>query len=177
MDLRIRDEHGNVYVYGAGRITAPTGKPTFFETNTGNSLKITFMVTVNVKKKPQLTDDDVKSLSKKGLYDYTNLNCTVYFANVGRSLFSLARTLKLYEKIEFVGKWHENIYTDPSTGETRTLNEVIVESFTLPDRIAELILKADNLNVQSKSEIKSDIEKKKKGIFGGKKKEEETYLF
>lgn len=170
MEFRIHDEKGDVYVYGTGRVTAPTGKPAFSRISVGNTVKIAFMVTVNVKKKPQTEENE------KTQYEYTNLNCAVYFANVGKALFSLASTVKLHEKIEFFGKWRENVYTDASTGEMRTVGEVVIESFNLPARMAEIIMNAENLDIQSKKEIRAEIEKQKKGFFGTKAKEEE-YLF
>ena len=84
--------------------------------------------------------------------------------------------IPLHEKIEFFGKWRENVYTDATTGEMRTVGEVVIESFNLPARMAEIIMNAENLDIQSKKEIRAEIEKQKKGFFGTKAKEEE-YLF
>ena len=68
MEFRIHDEKGDVYVYGTGRVTAPTGKPAFSRINVGNTVKIAFMVTVYVKKKQQTEEIE------KTQYEYTNLN-------------------------------------------------------------------------------------------------------
>lgn len=162
MIIRQTDELGRVAVMGTGTVFGRKDKPHLFVGVEKNKPKISFVVTYAVRR---LVDKEASEKKGETVYavSYKYLNCAIYAGYGLNDMFELARTLQVGERIDFCGEIYTYRKTNEETGEVMTFEELRLQSYTLPARMASLMRgKGTYAPLPTKKEIRKSIENDKK---------------
>ena len=162
MLIEVKDNFDDLCMLGTGYIYTPEGQAPVKESLAGTTPKLSFMVTVRVKK-VLVNADEMTSKYKSGGYTYAfkTVNCAIYSNKNNNEIYALARTLQNKELITFTGKQYESSYaTDSNTDEVKIYSEIRIESFILPNRLAALNLGRQISEIKFSSKADGDKPKK-----------------
>lgn len=133
MIITFRDSYGELEAVGTGTIFAPQrNRSPINETVINGTPAARFIVTIKAKKN---TDPNIKN---KYTYSYETINCIFYGNFYNSCMYMLLLSARKNERIDFMGRFFENIKTDEN-GLTVTERLLNIESFTFPSRTAELL--------------------------------------
>ena len=162
MLIKVLDEFEDWCVHGVGNVYTPKGSTPVTEYLHLKNPKLTFSLSTRVKK---LIDANKPN---GYTYSYETINCALYCNKTNSEMYALARTLQSHELVSISGKVYYQKIPDPNTGEEKIYTEVRIESLTLPNRMAKLLIGGD----MSKKEVIRTITQKKE-----KSNQEDGYYF
>lgn len=148
---RFRDEYGDLFLIGTGYICRIDKENIWIEETDRYKPELHFCVMTRVKQVKVMTDDE----TEEKVSSIERYRCVIQNGSTNPFMYALAKTLRIWEKISFTGAIREFKYTDKN-GVERVSNEVLIENFMLPDRLAALLIGKVSDNAKQGKKMKHE---------------------